>query len=178
MWRTAAERVTVVALATLLGGCGLTQKVVDGTTSTAHAVFYKQVKTLHLDFTGRSAMNTASADMSGLSVPVLVRVYQLRDHEALGRATYDDLASHGERVLGGDLLNEKAVVVKPGAAAQLSTPLQSEAQYIGVIALFRSPDNVQNAWRLTLQRADLYPDKPRVIELGDNRLKLRPRTED
>lgn len=178
MWRTASKRFTVVALAALLGGCGLTQKVVDGTASTARAVFYKQVKTLHLDFTGRSAMNTDSIEMSGLSVPVLVRVYQLRDHQALDKATYDDLVSHGERVLGGDLLNEKAVVVKPGAAAQLSTPLHRQAQYIVVIALFRNPDMEENTWRLTLQRDDLDPDQSRVVELGDNRLKLRPRSED
>ncbi|MBF8675051.1 type VI secretion system lipoprotein TssJ [Pseudomonas fulva] len=178
MWRTASERFIVVALAILLGGCGLTQKIVEGTASTAHAVFYKQVKTLHLDFTGRSAMNTDSAEMSGLSVPVLVRVYQLRNHKALDRATYDDLVSHGERVLGDDLLNEKAVVVKPGEAAQLTTPLSSEAQYIAVIALFRNPDMDENTWRLTVQRDDLDPDQPRVVELGDNRLKLRPPTED
>lgn len=178
MWRTAFERFIVVALAILLGGCGLTQKIVEGTASTAHAVFYKQVKTLHLDFTGRSAMNTDSAEMSGLSVPVLVRVYQLRNHKALDRATYDDLVSHGERVLGDDLLNEKAVVVKPGEAAQLTTPLSSEAQYIAVIALFRNPDMDENTWRLTVQRDDLDPDQPRVVELGDNRLKLRPPTED
>ncbi|WP_145128389.1 type VI secretion system lipoprotein TssJ [Pseudomonas sp. URMO17WK12:I11] len=178
MWRTASERFIVVALAIFLGGCGLTQKIVEGTASTAHAVFYKQVKTLHLDFTGRSAMNTDSAEMSGLSVPVLVRVYQLRNHKALDRATYDDLVSHGERVLGDDLLNEKAVVVKPGEAAQLTTPLSSEAQYIAVIALFRNPDMDENTWRLTVQRDDLDPDQPRVVELGDNRLKLRPPTED
>jgi len=178
MWRTASKRFTVVALATLLGGCGLTQKVVDGTASTAHAIFYKQVKTLHLDFTGRSAMNTDSIEMSGLSVPVLVRVYQLRDRKPLDRASYDDLVSHGERVLGSDLLDEKAVVVKPGEAAQLSTPMNREAQYVAVIALFRNPDMEDNAWRLTLQRDDLDPNQPRVVELGDNRLKLRPRVED
>lgn len=177
MWRTTSKRFTAVALAILLGGCGLTQKVVDGTASTAHAIFYKQVKTLHLDFTGRAAMNTDRTEMSGLSVPVLIRVYQLRDHKALDRAAYDDLVSHGGRVLGSDLLNEKAVMVKPGEAAQLSTPLHSESRYIAVVALFRNPDLEQDAWRLTLQRDDLAPDQPRVIELGDNRLKLRPRAE-
>lgn len=75
-------------------------------------------------------------------------------------------------------MSEKAVVVKPGEAAQLSTPLHREAQYIAVIALFRNPDMEQDAWRLTLQRDDLDPDQPRVVELGDNRLKLRPRSED
>ncbi|MFP5426857.1 MAG: type VI secretion system lipoprotein TssJ [Gammaproteobacteria bacterium] len=175
MWRTVFKCFTASTLMAVLGGCGLTQKVVDGTASAAHAVFYKQVKTLHLDLNGRSAMNTNAQEMSGLSVPVLVRVYQLRDSKALEAATYDDLVSRGERVLRDDLLDERVVVVKPGESAQLSTSLQREAQYIGVVALFRSPDVLQDTWRLVLRRVDLEPDQVSVIDLGDNRLTLRPR---
>ncbi|MCY1456004.1 type VI secretion lipoprotein [compost metagenome] len=149
----------------------------DGTAATAQAIFYKQVQRLHLDFNGRSAMNTDTEEMSGLSVPVLVRVYQLRGSNALERATYDELVSQGERLLRDDLVNEHVVVVKPGEAAQLSTPLQGDARYVAVVALFRSPDVVQDTWRLVLQRDDLDPDQARVIELGDNRLTLRPRAE-
>lgn len=123
-------------------------------------------------------MNTNVEEMSGLSVPVLVRVYQLRGGQALENATYDNLVSQGERVLRDDLLDERVVVIKPGEAAQLSTPLQGEAQYVGVVALFRSPDVLQDTWRLVLDRDDLDPDQARVIELGDNRLTLRPRAED
>ncbi|NIF25147.1 type VI secretion system lipoprotein TssJ [Pantoea sp. Tr-811] len=177
MWRIASKHFTGIALAALLGGCGLTQNVVDGTASTAHALFYKQVKTLHLDLTGRAAINTDATHMSGLSVPVLVRVYQLRDRKALERAGYDDLENLGERVLGGDLLSANTLVVKPGEAAQLSTPLHAEARYVAVVALFRSPDLALNTWRLTLQRDELDPELARVIELGENRLKLRPGSE-
>ncbi|MBT9238956.1 type VI secretion system lipoprotein TssJ [Pseudomonas sp. MG-2] len=137
----------------------------------------KQVKTLHLDLNGRSAINTDDAEMSGLSVPVLVRVYQLKDNKALENATYDDLLSQGERVLRDDLLDERVVVIKPGEAAQLSTPLQGDARYVAVVALFRSPDVIENTWRVVLQRDDLEPDQARVLELGDNRLTLRQRVE-
>ncbi|WP_137164310.1 type VI secretion system lipoprotein TssJ [Pseudomonas asiatica] len=178
MWRTGFKAFTASTLIGVLGGCGLAQKVADGTASTAHAIFYKQVRTLHLDLNGRSAMNTNVEEMSGLSVPVLVRVYQLRGGQALENATYDNLVSQGERVLRDDLLDERVVVIKPGEAAQLSTPLQGEAQYVGVVALFRSPDVLQDTWRLVLDRDDLDPDQARVIELGDNRLTLRPRAED
>ncbi len=41
---------------TLLSGCGLTQRVTDGTKEVASAIFYKQIKTLHLDFVSRSAL--------------------------------------------------------------------------------------------------------------------------
>lgn len=35
----------------LLAGCGLTQTVTDGTVSITKSIFYKKIKTLHLDFT-------------------------------------------------------------------------------------------------------------------------------
>jgi hypothetical protein len=33
----------------LLAGCGLTQTVTDGTVSITKSIFYKKIKTLHLD---------------------------------------------------------------------------------------------------------------------------------
>ena len=76
----------LMMLALPLGGCGLAQTVADGTASAAQAIFYKQVKTLHLDFTARTALNTDAGDMNALSVPTLVRVYQLRDASAVAQA--------------------------------------------------------------------------------------------
>ncbi|MNG92329.1 Type VI secretion lipoprotein [compost metagenome] len=177
MWRTVFKCFTASTLVAVLSGCGFAQKVADGTSSTAQAIFYKQVKTLHLDLNGRSAINTDVEEMSGLSVPVLVRVYQLKDSKALENATYDELVSQGERVLRDDLLDERVVVIKPGEAAQLSTPLQGDARYVAVVALFRSPDVIENTWRVVLQRDDLEPDQARVLELGDNRLTLQHRAE-
>jgi type VI secretion system protein VasD len=164
----------LAALGALLTGCGLTQTVSDSTTSTAKAIFYKQVKTLHLDFSGRAAANTDAANMSALSVPTLVRIYQLRDSKALERASYDSLVSDGDRVLSADLLDEQTVVVKPGEGAQLSVPMYQDAQFVAVVALFHTPDT----WRLILTRDDLDPDRARVIVLGDNRLALRPLAKD
>lgn len=174
MSRTLCNSVAVVALGVLLGGCGLTQAVTDATTSTARTVFYKQVKNLHLDFSGRAATNTDASDMTALSVPTLVRVYQLRDNRAVERAGYDRLVGNDESVLAGSLLDNRSVVVKPEDGVQLNVPLDPDARYVVVVALFRQPDVGSDTWRLTLTREDLDPDKPRVIELGDNQLTLRP----
>ncbi|MGV8919998.1 MAG: type VI secretion system lipoprotein TssJ [Pseudomonas sp.] len=163
----------VTVLAALLGGCGLTQTVTDATTSSAKAVFYKQVKTLHLDFTGRAAMNTDATHSSGLSVPTQVRVYQLRDNKAVEKASYDNLLSNADNVLRTDLLDQRAMVIKPGEGAQLNVPLNTDAQFVAVVALFRTPDTQMNTWRVTLSRDDLDPDRARVIELSDNRLTLQ-----
>jgi len=174
MSRTAINPLMIVALAALLAGCGLTQSASDSTASIGRAMFYKQVKTLHLDLNARVATNTDGADMNGLSVPTLVRVYQLRDDKKVQKAAYDSLLGNDDSVLASDLLDTRAVVVKPGEGMQLNVPMDKDARFISVVALFRLPDTERNTWRLTLSRDDLEPDRARVIELGDNRLTLRP----
>lgn len=178
MSRTVFNVGVMVVCAALLGGCGVTQTVTDATVSTAKAIFYKQVKTLHLDLSARVALNTDTKEMSALSVPTLVRVYQLRDKKVVEMATYDLLVSDDDDKLGSELVGTQAVVVKPGEGVQLNVPLQEQAQFVAVVALFRTPDAQTNAWRLILTRDDLDPDQPRVIELGDNRLTLRPLAKD
>ncbi|MGF6098843.1 type VI secretion system lipoprotein TssJ [Pseudomonas sp. 18175] len=161
-----------------LSGCGLVQTVADGTASTARAIFYKQVKTLHLDFSARTALNTHAADMNALSIPTLVRVYQLRDNKDVEQASYNSLLGDDDQLLAGSLLDKRSVVVKPEEGAQLNVPLDKDVQFVTVVALFRNPDTQLNTWRLTLNRDDLDADWPRVIELGDNRLTLRPLAKD
>ncbi|WP_044875396.1 type VI secretion system lipoprotein TssJ [Pseudomonas sp. LFM046] len=174
MSRTVFKLLLLAMLGTLVGGCGLYQSVEDTSASIARSIFYKQVMTLHLDFSGRAAINTDSQDMSALAVPTLVRVYQLRDGKAFGKASYDRLLSDSNTLLGADLLDERAVVVRPGEGAQLSVPMDQAAQVVVVMALFRQPDRAKDSWRLVLARDDLDPDRPRVVELADNRLTLRP----
>ncbi|MDY7533437.1 type VI secretion system lipoprotein TssJ [Pseudomonas sp. Bout1] len=174
MSRTVFNLVKVAVFGALLSGCGLTQTVTDTTTSTAKAIFYKQVKTLHLDFTGRPATNADVMDMRGLTVPTVVRVYQLRDNKVMEKATYDSVLGDADNLLRSDLLGQQALVIKPGEGAQLDVPLDKDAQFVTVVALLRTPDTQLNTWRLTLTRDDLDPDRARVVELYNNRLALQP----
>ncbi|MDR0277386.1 MAG: type VI secretion system lipoprotein TssJ [Paucimonas sp.] len=173
MWRTTSKVSVVVALAALLGGCGLFQRVADGTRETAHGVFYKQVKVLHLDFSGRAALNSGFENMNALSVPTLVRVYQLRDGKALGKSGYDELLDAGDRLFGANLLDQRTLMVAPEQGAQLSMPMHQDARHVAVVALFRFPEPHAGTWRLLLDRDDLDPDRARTIEVGDNHLSLR-----
>jgi len=172
MLPTDFSRAVLLLISLALGGCGLVQTVGDGTTSTAKAVFYKQVKTLRLDFTGRASLNTDSAEMNALSVATLVRIYQLRDSRAFEQASYDQMVTAAASALSADLVDEQAVVIKPGGGAQLSVPLHSEARYVAVVALYRQPDLEQNSWRLLVPRDELHPDRARIVELADNTLFL------
>jgi type VI secretion system protein VasD len=166
-----------IAFGLLVSGCGVTQSVSESTASMTQAIFYKQVRTLRLDFDGRQALNTDGTDMRALSVPVMVRVYQLRDGKSVNNATYDDLLRDADRLLAADLLDQRSLVIKPGEGAQLDVPLDENAEVVAVVGLFREPDLQLNDWRLLLTRDVLDPDRPRVIELGESRLTLRPLAE-
>lgn len=171
------KALSATALGLLVSGCGVTQSVSESTALMTRAIFYKEVRTLRLAFDGGVALNTDGTDMRGLSVPVMVRVYQLRDGKSAVTASYDDLLRDADRLLGADLLDQRSRVIKPGEGAQLDVPLNENTGVIAVVGLFREPDSHANDWRLLLNRNDLDPDRPRVIELGESRLSLRPLAE-
>lgn len=174
-WKNSAawkNKIGLVALALLLSGCGLTQSVTDSTVSATQSLFYKQVKVLRLDFAAREALNTDAREANSFSETVLVRVYQLRDDKIFQKTVYQQLADDGEGALAEDLLASRNLVVKPGTAVTLDMPLEKEAKFIAVVGLFRHPDLEKNHWRLLLTRDQLDPDKPRMLELGNNSLVL------
>lgn len=161
-------------LAFSLTGCGVMQGVADGTKSAYTAVFYKKIKVLHLDFTAREALNTDSRESHSLSEPVVVRVYQLKDRKTFDNTVYQQLLKEGDTILKADLLASRDLVVKPGGDASLDMPMEEEAKFVAVAGLFRDPDRVNNTWKQVLRREDLLPDKPRILEAGNNYLTLQP----
>lgn len=161
-----------------LAGCGVTQGVTDGTKSAFNAIFYKKIKVLHLDFTAREALNTDSRESNSLSESVVVRVYQLKDRKTFDKTVYQQLLKDGDTILSPDLLASSDVVLNPGGDANLNMPMEADAQFVAVVGLFRQPDMVNNTWKLVIQREDLEPSKPRVLEAGNNHLKLLPLKDD
>ncbi|NMP29873.1 type VI secretion system lipoprotein TssJ [Rahnella sp. SAP-1] len=161
----------LLVISSLLVGCGLTQKVSDGTISTTKAIFYKQVKTLHLDFNARHASNN---NPQGEPLATVVRVYQLRERKAFDTADYQQLSDVDSQVLKADLLDQRDLRVQPNGSAALDIPLDPQAKHVAVMALFLSPEIAQNSWRVVIDRADLDPDKPRVIELHSRQVQLKP----
>lgn len=177
MLRTSLTKTTrwlLPLLALSLAGCGVTQSITDGTKSSFNAVFYKKIKVLHLDFTAREALNTDSRESNSLSEPVVIRIYQLKDRKAFDKTVYQQLLIDGETILKADLLASRDVVVKPGGDATLNMPMEVDTQFVAVVGLFRHPDMVNNTWKLVIGREELDPDKPRILEAGNNHLTLQP----
>ncbi|TKI02612.1 type VI secretion system lipoprotein TssJ [Martelella alba] len=158
----------------LLTGCGLTQTVTDGTVSLTKSLFYKKIKTLHLDFTPRAAIN---ADGAQTPLALMLRVYQLKDRKSVDLASYPTLLRDADAVLKDDLVASKELLVMPKGSVTLNMPMDEEARFVAVVGLFNRPDLKDNHWRLVLSRNDLDPDTPRVIALGDGWLSLVPTKE-
>ncbi|TCV96855.1 type VI secretion system lipoprotein TssJ [Biostraticola tofi] len=169
-----AGKTTLLTLASgiamMLTGCGLTQKVTDGTVAVTKAVFYKQVKTLHLDIHAREAINN---NAGGVALSTVVRVYQLKDRRTFDSTDYPSLFKADSQALKADLVAEKDIRLQPGGAVMVDMPMDENAQYVAVAGMFMSPDQVNNTWRVVLKRDDLDPDKARIIEAGNNRLTLK-----
>lgn len=154
----------------ILAGCGLTRSVTDGTVAVTKAIFYKQVKTLHLDILAREAVNSNDG---GVALSTVVRIYQLKDRKSFDSTDYPSLFKADSQALKTDLVAEKDIRLQPGGAVAVDMPMEESAKFVAVAGLFMSPDQVNNSWRVVLSRDDLDPDKARVIEAGNNRLTLK-----
>jgi type VI secretion system protein VasD len=161
----------MLAMVTTLSGCGLTQKVSDGTVAVTKSIFYKQVKTLHLDITARDAINN---NASGAPLSTVVRIYQLQDHKVFENTDYPSLFTEDSQAIKADLLEQKDIRVLPGAAVTIDVPMNEKAQFVAVAGMFLSPDITNNTWRIVLSRNDLDPEKARQIELNNQGMKLLP----
>lgn len=171
MTSVSLRRAVLLALCGLLSGCGLTQTVSDGAVSMTKSIFYKKIKVLHLDFAPRSAAN---ADEAQTPLATMVRVYQLKDRQKVDAADYQALLREADAVLKEDCVASKSLLVMPQGSVMLNMPMDEEARYVAVIALFNRPDMKNQGWRLVLSRDELDPDTPRTIELGNGFLTLVP----
>ncbi|MCX9007614.1 type VI secretion system lipoprotein TssJ [Citrobacter portucalensis] len=159
----------ITGMVSLVTGCGLTQKVSEGTVSLTKSIFYKEIKTLHLDLSAREAANK---NAQGIALSTVVRIYQLKDRKAFDSANYQSLFAQDSTVVKADLLAQRDVRVRPGESVTVDIPFENEVQYVAVAGMFISPDQSEDSWRVVLRREDLDPDKARVIELNSQALVL------
>lgn len=94
----------ITGIASLLTGCGLTQTVSESTVSLTKSIFYKEIKTLHLDFLAREAVNK---NAQGIALSTVVRIYQLKDRKAFDSANYQSLFAEDSTVVKADLVAQK-----------------------------------------------------------------------
>ncbi|AJG21865.1 type VI secretion system lipoprotein TssJ [Cupriavidus basilensis] len=158
----------LLLVATHIAGCGVGQAVKDSTVEAAKWAFTTQVKTMRLDLTSRSSSNTSGA---GQSLSTVVRIYQLKTPQAFEQLSYAQLQTNDLVALKPDLLATKDVILRPDASVSLSEPMHAEAEYVGVIALLRSPGK-ETVWRLVVPKKQWKKTDPVRIELRGSTLEL------
>ncbi|HEV2613382.1 MAG TPA: type VI secretion system lipoprotein TssJ [Gammaproteobacteria bacterium] len=98
---------------------------------------------IKLDITAQKHLNR---DAYYGALPVVVRVYTLKNPEGFSDATFRELWHDDKKVLGENLVSRQEYTVVPGTTLHVSIPKQSSAQYLGAVALFRHP--YHNQWRV------------------------------
>ena len=57
-----------------------------------------------------------------------------------------------------------AATLNPGASASLTRALNGDAQYVAIVAFYRTPGS-GNGWKFVIEKKKLEPDKPLKLEL-------------
>ncbi len=173
MMRQLRAAATVLAILTS-AGCGVGQAVKDNTVDAAKWVFTTQVKTMNMDLISRSSLN---ANRAGQSLSTVVRIYQLKTPQAFQQLDYTQLQTNDLDALKADLLATKDVVLRPDASTSVSEPMNSAAQYVGVVAFFRNAGK-DSTWKLVIPKKQWKNTDPVKIEARDNTLNLVDATDD
>ena len=85
-------------------------------------------------------------DEKGRPLPTTRRIYQLKDTAKLESATFEELLDHDKETIGPDLVGVQEVVINPGERLEPALMRQADADFVGVMALFRNPAGT--FWRL------------------------------
>jgi len=152
-----------VSLALTMSACGLWQSVKDGTVATTRAVFETKVRQMNLVITARGALNQ---DVHGVSLPVVLRVYQLKDDRPFVTATYAQLLE-GSDALKAATLRSLDVTLAPGQTLKLSESMDDAANYVGMAAFFR--DTASAEWSVLVPKSQWKKTDPlRLVAVERN----------
>lgn len=94
---------------------------------------------------GLSATGNLNLNSFDEPLPVVTRVYQLSDEQAFQKATFEQLWKNDLMTLGDTLLTKDEIIVDPAAQQTLTYMRHAQARFIGVMAVFRQPEDDQ--WR-------------------------------
>lgn len=157
----------VVLAILLLSSCGMWQSVKDTTSDATRAVFVTKVKQMNLVIESRTELNL---NARGQSLPVVLRVYQLRDATAFGKAGYAQLLRDDRGTLKADMIGRMEATLGPDSAVRLSASMPDDAQYVGVAGFFL--DRRDAEWQLVIPRSQWKKTDPVKLIVTGNRMEL------
>jgi len=96
-----------------------------------------------------SASDRSNATPEGNGRPVQVRVYQLHTDTKLRGATFEEVWQKDKEVLAADLKSVAEYTVFPGKLQEISVTRNPDANFLGLVALFREPKGTD--WYVTYE---------------------------
>jgi type VI secretion system protein VasD len=105
-----------------------------------------------------SASPRSNALASGEGRPVQLRVYQLRSDARLRTASFEDVWQSDSKVLEGEVVSSEQHTIFPGSKQTITVAPKPDANYLGLVALFREPQGKD--WLLTYEIAPPNPQPP------------------
>jgi type VI secretion system protein VasD len=153
----------MISLVLVVSACGMWRSLTDGTANATRAVFETKVKQMNLVVTARSALNQ---DARGVSLPVVLRIWQLKDDRPFATATYAQLLN-GNEALKAVTVWRRDVTLGPGQTLKVSEPIGDPATYVGVAAFFRDTTHAQ--WSVLVPKSQWKKTDPvRLVVAGRN----------
>lgn len=123
---------------------------------------------LKMNFTTTTDLNTNGKN----SLPIAVRIYQLKNQESFLHATFRELWKDDKRVLANDLLEFKEIKINPASIVFVNLAINHATRFLGIIAIFRNPEHAQ--WRVLKRISSHYYYLPTTlhVQLSGNTLQV------
>ena len=110
-----------------------------------------------------------NSDSDWSSLPVEVKVYQLKDDQIFNSATFNDLWKQGRQTLGSSFVGVKNYTLLPGRHDSFTFESGPNTKYIGFVAIFLRHEH--GTWRSAQAVPHVYLWNPHFkVTLSDNQL--------
>jgi len=116
---------------------------------------------VHVDLRSSKVLNP---DAEYHSLPVMVRVYQLKSRDQFDSASFYQLWQQYKTALGSSLLDTSTARLRPGQSKTIKLDKADGMQYLGVVAVYRQP--ASNHWRVIQKFGKGVPYIPQSISLS------------
>lgn len=108
-----------------------------------------------------SASEDLNPDPDGQPVPVVLRIYQLKQPGGFMGADFYSLFDKETAVLGPDLVAREEITLRPSQLLHIQRPLDPATSAVGVLAAYRAID--QSRWRAALPLTPGVNNRIRIV---------------
>lgn len=116
------------------------------------------------------AAEDVNKDAEGRSLPIVVRVYELKTTGTFQGADFYSLYDKESETLGADLLAREELNLRPGETHRIERVTAPDAQYLGVLGAYRDIDKAR--WKATHPLTSGEVNKVEV-QLGPDSVAIR-----